>query len=84
MNQEQKLDFVFVDTSHDYETTKKEWEAMLPMLTDKSVVTFHDAFTDSYGVKRFLQELVSQHPEYKLLILDTQTNTGFGVIRKNV
>ena len=75
------LDMVFIDTSHTYEHTVKEWAAMLPLLDEKSIILFHDAYTEVYGVKKFLSELPK---EWKVLTLDTQSNTGLGIVVKNV
>lgn len=75
------LDLIFIDTAHTYEHTAKEWKAMLPLLDEKSIICFHDAFTDAYGVKKFLSELPSG---WKVLTLDTQSNTGLGIVVKNV
>lgn len=74
------LDMIFIDSSHDYKSTKKEWSWMYPLLfKNKGFALFHDAYTDSYGVKKFLKEL--EEKGHKLLILDTQPNTGLGIIK---
>lgn len=78
-----ELDLVFIDTAHTYEHTVKEWEAMKPLLKEGAAVFFHDAYTDAYGVKQFLKE-VEATGQWKVLILDTQPNTGLGVVVKNV
>lgn len=73
------LDMIFIDSSHDYHQTKLEWKWMYPLLfKNKGFAIFHDAYTETYGVKKFLLEL--QEQGHKLIILDTQPNTGFGII----
>lgn len=37
-----KIDILFIDTSHNYEHTKKEIESWFPFLSEKSKVFFHD------------------------------------------
>lgn len=73
------LDMIFVDSSHRYEGTKSEWKWMYPLLfKNKGIALFHDAYTDDYGVKKFLLEL--EKKGHKLIILDTQDCTGLGIV----
>lgn len=37
-----KIDFLFIDTSHEYEHTKQEIQAWLPFVSDQGKVAFHD------------------------------------------
>lgn len=75
------IDFVFIDTSHTYEHTVKEWAVLQPLLNEKAVVLFHDACASDFGVNRFLKE-VSDTGQWSVLILDTQINTGLGIVIK--
>ena len=74
----QIVDFCFIDSSHTYEHTKREFAAIEKSLNTNSLVCFHDAYTDVYGVKRFLEELPNI---YEVLVLPTQPNTGFGIVK---
>lgn len=38
----QEIDFLFIDTSHEFEHTKKEIEIYFPLLSENAVVAFHD------------------------------------------
>lgn len=78
---DRKIDLVFIDSSHQYEHTKQEWNALLQGLKDTSVVLFHDATTPVYGVAKFLDELAAEG-QWKVLKLPTQENTGFGIVKK--
>jgi len=72
------VDFCFIDSSHTYEHTIKEFDAIKESLNTGSLVCFHDAVEPKYGVKQFLEEL----PDiYEVLILPTQPNTGFGIVK---
>lgn len=75
------LDMVFIDSSHTYEGTIREWKWVYPLLAKgkNSVALFHDAVAVNCGVNQFLLEL--QAKGHKVLILDTQQNTGFGIVR---
>jgi predicted O-methyltransferase YrrM len=74
------LDMVFVDSSHTYEGTKREWAWMYPLLfKNNGIALFHDAFTVEYKVKDLLEEL--RQKGHEVLILDTQTNTGLGIVK---
>ncbi len=52
----QKIDVLFVDTSHEYEHTKREIEAWFPHVSDHALIIFHDTnlkreFVRSNGTK---------------------------------
>lgn len=36
------IDFAFVDTSHDYESSKRQFDLIVPLLSARGVVAFHD------------------------------------------
>lgn len=77
-----QYEFVFIDTSHEYGHTKKEFYTMYRRCmidgNDNFTFLFHDAVTDAYGVKQFLEEI---KPFFRVLILDTQPNTGLAIVR---
>lgn len=41
----EKIDFVFLDASHDFELNKKTFENIKPFLSDKAIVAVHDTGT---------------------------------------
>jgi len=73
------VDFCFIDSSHTYDHTKKEFNAIKESLRKESLVCFHDAVAPRYGVKKFIDELSDD--TYLKLILPTQPNTGFAIVK---
>lgn len=41
-----KFDFVFVDGDHSYEGVKKDYNAIMPFMTENGLVVFHDVWWD--------------------------------------
>jgi predicted O-methyltransferase YrrM len=80
--QDFKLDLLFIDTAHTYEYTRKEWKAMQPLLTENSIILFHDAVAVQYGINKFLSEIKTEG--WSVLILDTKVETGLGIVKKEV
>lgn len=37
-----RVDFLFIDTNHEYKQTKKEIDAWFPLLSDNATIIFHD------------------------------------------
>ncbi len=59
------FDLIFIDTSHDYETTRDTILAALPRLTDSGVLAGDDYSDEgTWGVKRAVRELCPQHFVY--------------------
>lgn len=57
-----KMDFVFIDGGHSYETAKSDWENTSKLLHDKSVVVFDDhvnepAIAQGWGVNQVVDEI---------------------------
>lgn len=57
-----KFDFVFVDGDHSYAGVKRDYENVLPFLSDKGVMVFHDVWWDvepapAKGPLRLLKEV---------------------------
>lgn len=59
-----KMDFVYIDGGHSYETVKSDWESVRKLLHKKSVVMFDDYNMD--GVKRVVDGL---RKEYRISIV---------------
>ncbi|MDP3962624.1 MAG: class I SAM-dependent methyltransferase [bacterium] len=76
-NLEPKIDVLFIDTSHEYNHTKKEIEKWMPFLSPQGVAFFHDAnvkllykrrngtigkaYNDDRDVMRAIEEYVGTH-----------------------
>lgn len=58
------IDILHIDASHDYESVRNDYEAMVPKLSQYGVVLFHDivAFGEGFGVWRLWNELARQFP----------------------
>jgi len=69
------IDLCFLDTSHDYELTKNEYELYLPKMKKGGVMLFDDVLT-SKGVNIWWNEVEHQ----KLLLDKIHLGYGFGVI----
>ena len=50
-----KIDMIFFDGGHSYETIKLDWESWSPKLKESAVVIFHD-FGWAEGVKKVIEE----------------------------
>lgn len=73
-------DIIFVDTSHQYEQTKKELEAFIPLLRSGGLMLFHDTASFTEGVLKPIQEFLGAHPEYRF---ENKTNChGLGQLWK--
>lgn len=58
----QIFDLIFIDTSHDYETTRDTIRAALPRLSDAGVLAGDDYSDEgTWGVKRAVSELCPRH-----------------------
>lgn len=58
------LDFVFVDASHDYESVKKDLEAWTPKVKPGGVMCGHDIHSE--GVKSAVEEKFGSYEEPKI------------------
>jgi len=52
---ETKIDFLFIDGDHHYESVKKDWDLYSPLLGNGSIVAFHDTGW-AEGVNRVISE----------------------------
>ena len=52
----EKIDFLFIDASHDYKDVKLDYELYSPLVRNNGVIAFHD-FVSSQGVNDFIHEL---------------------------
>lgn len=77
---ELKPDLIFIDSSHEYESTKVELEIIQRHMEQWACILFHDALAPESGVTRALNELESNQ-KYNMLRIPTQPNTGFGILQ---
>lgn len=79
---DRKADLIFVDTSHEYEHTKREIEVFEPILRPGGIMVFHDTVTFHDGVQKPINEFLQSHPGWPY---ENKTNcNGLGILRKPV
>ena len=75
-----KADIIFIDTSHEYQQTKKEIEVFEPLLRPGGIMMFHDTVSFPAGVLKPILEFMGGHPKYKFE--NFQNCHGLGIITK--
>ena len=71
------LDWVYLDSSHDYVETLEELELCSKKVKGKGVIAGHDFNTRRHpGVFRALTEFLQTHPEYELSYQDNHHQWG--------
>ena len=78
-----RLNFVFLDGAHDYETVKNEYN-FIRKLQKKNDVLFFDDVTESQfpGIFRLISE-IKQTNQYKVKLLNLNSNRGYAELIKN-
>jgi len=76
---DKKADLIFVDTSHQYEHTKKEIEIYEPILRPGGIMVFHDTVTFYDGVQKPINEFLKTH---KWPYENKPNCNGLGILRK--
>ena len=56
MYEDNSIDFVFIDASHDYESVKKDIVAWYPKVKQNGIISGHDYFNEWCGVKKAVDE----------------------------
>jgi predicted O-methyltransferase YrrM len=56
-----KIDFLFIDGDHFYDSVKKDFDAWFPHLTSRGVLAFHDYDEKHPEVVRFVNEVKDSH-----------------------
>jgi cephalosporin hydroxylase len=69
-------DFVFIDTDHTYEQTKREFELWVGKVKPGGLLLFDDILAKEYGCAKFWQELQGDKMEFEEL---HPVGWGFGV-----
>ena len=75
--EDSSIDLVHIDCLLPYELVKRDFEFLIPKLSDRAVVLFHntEASADHLGVDGLFQELSQQYPNFNF-----QHGKGLGVI----
>ena len=76
------IDFLHIDGRHLYEDIKEDFETWEPLTTEHATIILHDTQVTErdFGVKRFFEELLETHPEWKFE--ERKISNGLGIIRK--
>lgn len=76
VNSLEPADFVFIDTDHTYEQTKKEFELWSKKVKPGGLLLFDDIMAKEYGCTKFWNELVGDKLQFEEL---HPVGWGFGV-----
>ena len=76
--EDQSIDLLHIDGSHQYETVKKDFENWLPKLQKGGLILMHDSLVEreDYGVKKFWEEIARIYPTET-----HQEGFGLGIIK---
>lgn len=75
------IDFLFIDSSHEYEQTVQELDLWIPFVKKNGVICMHDTNPRWEGVNRALKEFLEKHnQEYKAIHFLNQN--GFSILLK--
>ena len=78
-----KVDFMFIDGGHSYDTILSDWEACAELMHERTVVIFDDYWRnrDDHGAKRVVDAIdTTQYRVEVLPIIDSFTNDDFGTL----
>jgi cephalosporin hydroxylase len=81
-----KIDFLFIDGDHRYESVKKDFENYLPLCSDDAVVAFHDIVVkhiEGCGVYKLWDEIKNDYKNKEIIEDRGKNTTGIGVIWLN-
>lgn len=77
---EKKVDFVFIDASHDYEDVLSDFILSYPIVNDGGLIGFHDVIEtwpgSYYAWHNFAKRILSNHDNYHSLYVGTKTKTS--------
>lgn len=86
-----KLEFVSIDTTHNYDTLKKELIALAPKLFAFCIIVFHDTFSEDYDtnmakpgdrkMKDAIAEFMKDHPEFVVLRETKEACGAMAIVR---
>lgn len=73
-------DLIFIDTSHEYEQTRKEIEVYEPILRPGGIMVFHDTVSFYDGVQKPINEFLKTRKHWPY---ENRTHcNGLGILRK--
>jgi cephalosporin hydroxylase len=79
--QGKKVDFLFIDGDHSYESVKHDFENYKPFVGPTGIIVLHDINNPDYQeVRRFWGELVGHKTQF---VEQCKWRTGIGVINNN-
>ncbi len=73
-----KVDILFIDTTHTYEQTMKEYKAWLPFMSDEGLICFDDLLRP--GMSQLWSDLPNPKIRFDYLHDGAENGGGFGVI----
>ena len=80
------IDLLYIDTSHEYEHTKKELEKFLPLVADKGIVLLHDISPTGWDVQKAIDDFLSFHSDWDYTILfsgkEDPGGCGLGLLKR--
>lgn len=74
----ERIDLLFIDTTHEYEDTKKELALYGQRMAPNGLIVLHDSISH-VGVRRVLLEVVS---DYEIMTFGTEFGNGVTVLRR--
>lgn len=79
---EESVDFLFLDTDHEYENTVKELEAWSPVISPSGRILLHDTLTSPQGVGRAVEEFLDDERNKDWSFYNIDVCCGLGVLIK--
>ena len=77
-----KFDLIFIDANHEYEYVKKDFKNYKQFIKKNGLIIFHDINVEKSGTKKFWNEIIKIHKNYKEIIINEQKFTyGYGIIK---
>lgn len=77
-----KINFAFLDGSHEYEDVKKEFEFVDKRNSKNDIIIFDDYTIGKFdGIVKLIQE-IQRSKQYEIKILDKNIERGYAVLKK--
>ena len=75
LNFKEKIEFIFIDGFHKYDSVKKDFEIFYPKVINNGYIAFHDIYS-YWGPTKLLCEIL-ENEDYALKFIKTTNNTVF-------